>query len=79
MLLMVHADGCGELLDEHGGCPRCHFHPDMQSTEFKNVTEEEFKRISATRHSFLGRYREPVRVVEFTKLTPRSTDRPDGK
>jgi len=36
--IMVHDDDCGETLDSAGLCPRCGFHPDMQST---GITEME--------------------------------------
>jgi hypothetical protein len=30
--MLIHDDGCGAALDADGMCPRCKFHPDMQST-----------------------------------------------
>lgn len=39
MKVMFHDDDCGELLDSAGKCPTCGFHPDMQSTGFRDVAE----------------------------------------
>lgn len=33
--VLVHTDGCGEVLNEAGFCPKCRFCPDMQSTAFR--------------------------------------------
>lgn len=57
--LMFHEDGCGELLDEEGRCPKCNFHPDMQSTAFREVSEEEFAKLKAEQRTMLGLHREP--------------------
>ena len=58
ILLMYHDDDCGELLDNEGRCPKCGFHPDMQSTGFKNVPDEVYKSRKAKGETFLGQYRE---------------------
>lgn len=60
MQLMFHDDDCGMLLDHQGRCPTCGFHPDMQSTGFKDVPEDEVRTMKAQGRSFLGLYREPV-------------------
>lgn len=40
---MVHDDDCGEILDAEGRCPKCGFHPDIQSTAFREATEQELR------------------------------------
>lgn len=52
---MVHDDGCGEILDKEGRCPKCGFHPDMQSTAFREASAEELRGRSA-----LGLERRPI-------------------
>lgn len=32
----IHDDGCGTILDKDGKCPKCGFHPDMQSRAFES-------------------------------------------
>ena len=59
MLLMFHDDGCGELLDDEGKCPTCGFHPDMQSTSFRDVPVEEL--LTMRGRTFLGEHRAQVR------------------
>ena len=58
--LMFHDDDCGELLDRDGRCPVCEFHPDMQSTGFRDVEDQEIAALRTRGRSFLGLYREPV-------------------
>lgn len=60
MDLMFHDDDCGELLDQDGRCPKCKFHPDMQSTAFKEVPDEEVRRLKADGRTMLGPQRQPV-------------------
>ncbi len=43
MKVMVHDDDCGEILDAEGRCPKCGFHPDIQSTAFREATEQELR------------------------------------
>lgn len=63
MLLMFHDDSCGELLNADGQCPKCKFHPDMQSTSFREVSLEEIRqKRAAGATSFLGQHREPVYI-----------------
>jgi hypothetical protein len=59
MMLMVHDDSCGELLDDQGKCPRCNFHPDMQSTAFREVSAEELRTLRAAGRTFVGTHRTP--------------------
>lgn len=59
-LLMFHDDDCGELLTSEGLCPKCGFHPDGQSTSFKEVSAEEVQKLKASGRSLLGQYREPL-------------------
>jgi hypothetical protein len=59
-LLMYHDDSCGELIDATGICPKCKFHPDMQSLGFRSVSATvmaEMRRCGAT---FMGEHREPI-------------------
>lgn len=60
MLLMFHDDDCGELLDSEGKCPKCKFHPDGQSTAFREVLDAELSTLRRDGRSFLGKYRTPV-------------------
>ncbi len=61
MMLMFHDDSCGELLDSSGKCPKCGFHPDMQSTAFREVPGDELQQLRAAGLDFLGERRVPVR------------------
>ena len=56
MKLMFHDDSCGEFLDAEGKCPKCRFHPDTQSTAFRDVQDGELCR----GRSYLGPNRVPV-------------------
>lgn len=60
MMLMFHDDDCGELLDHEGLCPKCRFHPDMQSTAFKEVPDAEVQRQLQEGRKFLGLRRSVV-------------------
>lgn len=60
MQLMYHDDDCGELLTDQGECPKCRFHPDMQSTGFVQVSMEEFGAMKLKGRTFLGIGREPL-------------------
>lgn len=60
LILMFHDDSCGELLNADGLCPKCKFHPDMQSTAFRNVSEEELSPLRAVGRTFLGKNRTEV-------------------
>jgi len=57
---MFHDDDCGELLDADGRCPKCKFHPDMQSTGFKEVPDTQVAADKKFGRSFLGPGRERV-------------------
>lgn len=59
MKLMFHDDDCGELLDDEGKCPKCKFHPDMQSTAFRDVSDSEFAKLKAEQRTMLGLDRKP--------------------
>lgn len=61
MRLMFHDDSCGELLDHEGRCPSCGFHPDMQSTAFRDVPEPEVRERQALGRTFLGEGRKEIR------------------
>jgi hypothetical protein len=58
--LVFHDDDCGELLDAEGLCPVCQFHPDMQSTAFRQVPEAEYQAGKNAGRTFLGEYRTPL-------------------
>lgn len=60
MQIMFHDDDCGELLDKDGRCPKCKFHPDMQSTGFKEVPDDEVTRLRASGRSMLGLNRRQI-------------------
>lgn len=60
MQLMFHDDDCGELLDKDGRCPKCGFHPDMQSTAFKEVPDAEVSKLRAGGRTLLGLNRRPI-------------------
>lgn len=60
MQLMFHDDDCGEFLDADGQCPKCKFHPDMQSTAFKNVSDSEVQALKGQGRTLLGQNRKPV-------------------
>jgi hypothetical protein len=53
---MYHDDDCGEFLDAEGRCPKCGFHPDMQSTGFKPLDTSALR----APRSFLGTGRVPI-------------------
>lgn len=55
MKVMFHDDDCGEILNKNGLCPKCGFHPDMQSTAFREATDEELRGRTA-----LGLERRPI-------------------
>lgn len=54
-LVMYHDDSCGELLDKEGMCPKCKYHPDMQSTAFTELTTGEIA-FHLTMCSINGKY-----------------------
>lgn len=54
IFMMFHDDNCGELLDKEGECPACGFHPDMQSTAFREVKYEEYAPLAEMGRTFLG-------------------------
>ena len=60
MLLMFHDDNCGEFLDKDGQCPKCRYHPDMQSTAFRELSNDEVTRRLLTGETFFGEHRKPV-------------------
>ena len=60
MKLMYHDDNCGELLDKTGRCPKCNFHPDMQSTAFREVPDAEIDKLCGKGRTFLGLNRTPL-------------------
>jgi hypothetical protein len=56
MMLKFHDDDCGELLDADGKCGKCGkcgFHPDMQSTAFRDVQASELRPLLAGRSVFV--------------------------
>jgi hypothetical protein len=59
-MLMFHDDSCDVLLDADGRCPKCGFHPDMQSTGFKEITEDEIRRRLAAGETMMGSQRRPI-------------------
>ena len=64
MMVMFHDDDCGELLDGDGECPTCKFHPDMQSTGFREVPDEAIADgIARLGRTYLGAHRERVNRV----------------
>lgn len=69
MMVMFHDDDCGELLDGDGECPKCKFHPDMQSTGFKDMNDavlrDGIERLGLT---YLGKHRE--RINRMAPITP---------
>jgi hypothetical protein len=60
MRLMFHDDSCGELLDAAGQCPKCGFHPDMQSTGFVEVADSEIDKGIWEGRTYLTKFRQPV-------------------
>ncbi len=60
MKAMFHDDDCGVLLDGDGKCPSCGFHPDMQSTGFREITSHD--RLARAGDTVLGLQREPFKV-----------------
>lgn len=60
MNLMFHDDDCGALLDSSGECHVCRFHPDMQSTSFREVAPEHVEWGLAHGYTFLGEGRDRV-------------------
>lgn len=58
--LMFHDDGCGQFLNKEGECPKCEFHPDMQSIGFKYISENELDRQVQNGLTFLGKFRMPI-------------------
>jgi hypothetical protein len=58
--VMIHDDDCGEYLDKEGMCPKCKFHPDMQSTCFKNIDYKELVALIKNGKTFLGIYRTQI-------------------
>lgn len=58
---MFHDDDCGVLLDADGRCPKCGFHPDMQSTGFKEITEREIAERQSKGETMLTTLRRPYR------------------
>ena len=66
--VMFHDDDCGRFLDATGECPRCKFHPDMQSTGFATVSVSYINdSIKSFGRTFLGLYRTPI-VKEITEV-----------
>jgi len=70
--LMFHDDDCDELLTSDGLCPNCNFHPDMQSTGFKNVPSSILLRREG--RSFLGVGRKPFSQPKISKKRDTMTD-----
>ena len=58
--VMVHDDDCGEYLTRKGQCPKCKFHPDMQSTAFTSIEYDELQALIYRGRSFLGINRTPI-------------------
>lgn len=60
MQIMFHDDDCGELLDKDGRCPKCGFHPDMQSTAFKEVPDADVLKLRSQGRTMLGLNRRQI-------------------
>jgi hypothetical protein len=60
-MLMFHDDSCDVLLDSEGKCPKCGFHPDMQSMGLKEITQQEIDRRLASGETMMGAQRRPIR------------------
>ncbi len=52
--LMVHDDDCNEFLTNDGECPKCKFHPDMESVVFVVVSPLKYQELRKTGRTFLG-------------------------
>ena len=59
-LLMFHDDGCGVFLDKDGICPVCGYHPDTQSTGFKELPTKKLALALREGSTFMGQYRTPI-------------------
>lgn len=72
MMVMFHDDDCGELLDGDGECPKCKFHPDAQSTGFKEVHNDILRLgIEGFGRTYLGEYRERInRIAKLDTTAP---------
>jgi hypothetical protein len=66
-LVMYHDDDCGELLDKEGMCPKCKFHPDMQSTAFTELTDTHVSFLLSLCRTLLGQYRTPITWETWAK------------
>jgi hypothetical protein len=73
IVVMYHDDDCNELLDKTGMCPRCKFHPDMQSTGFVAVSAEIIRNELASGRTFLGEHRVPIEEKRKTPMLIRLT------
>jgi hypothetical protein len=74
-----HDDDCGEALDEHGFCPKCKFHPDMQSVGLRAVQVKIERFISAVENApmpstarvrricYTGEYEAPDPMTNLTE------------
>lgn len=60
MKLMIHDDDCGAFVDQFGRCHRCRFYPDMQSTGFVDVSDDELENLRLAGRTFLTLGRLPV-------------------
>ena len=73
MRVMFHDDDCDDLLDQDGQCPTCKFHPDMQSTGFKDISVGNAFTMLRNGRTLLGLYREPITLSALrvtTRVTP---------
>ena len=62
MKLLYHDDDCDEFLDHLGFCHKCKLHPDMQSTAFREPTENEIKIAKNSNKLFLGFGRKIIKL-----------------
>ena len=69
--LMIHYD-CGEFLTSDGLCPNCNFHPDMQSTGFRNMSSSFL--LLREGHTFLGSNRRTYAQPKLIKKRDPMTD-----
>ncbi len=60
MLMFHDEEQCDQLLDKDGLCPKCGYHPDMQSVGFKEITEREIVSRLAKGQTMMGSRRTPI-------------------
>lgn len=62
MQIMIHDDDCGEYLDKNGMCPKCKFHPDLQSLALVETDINTIERYLSAGFTMMGLYRRPITV-----------------